>query len=442
MLATLDSPFTPVADALARLEDAVSPLVGIVREISPAMWAADEPRLYSFACQLASSANTTGCATTTYSGSAHVRVERARAASIGEAIERYSATYVPDGLLVATARDLGDEAVPPESFALFHERQFVRGFPFAPFCETTRLAWVPGMALGGGEPAYLPAQLVYLRPFHSKEPPVGYPTSNGLACGPTLVEAILAGLLELIERDAMMIVWSNRLSLPLLVSGRDSPLERVDTGAFAPTGLRYATIDTSWFFGVPATIGIVHGAPGERAAFAVGAGCALSVVDAWRTSLAEAFSVHRWLRGLVHEEPSRRLARPEDVRTLEDHMLFYASPDRAAEARFLQASGERRDVDEIPSLPAGTPGQAVDEIVARLAARGVSAFAVDVTSPDVEELGLKVARVIAPELCALDVFGSAPYRGGERRYRAAFEAGLLQQPLTYDDLNPLPHPYP
>ncbi len=64
------------------------------------------------------------------------------------------------------------------------------------------------------------------------------------------------------------------------------------------------------------------------------------------------------------------------------------------------------------------------------------------TSPDVEELGLKVARVVAPELCALDVFGAAPYRGGVRRYHAAFEAGLVGRPLTYDELNPLPHPFP
>ena len=50
--------------------------------------------------------------------------------------------------------------------------------------------------------------------------------------------------------------------------------------------------------------------------------------------------------------------------------------------------------------------------------------------------------MITPQLCALDVSGAAPYRGGERLYRAAFGAGLVPAPLTYDDLNPLPHPYP
>jgi ribosomal protein S12 methylthiotransferase accessory factor len=437
----LDGPFTPVAESLERLEEAVSPLAGIVRDVAPAMWAADEPRLHSFACELASSANTTGCATPERSGSAHVEPERAKAASIGEAIERYGATYVPDGLVVAAARELDDVAA-PESFALFHERQHVAGLPFVRFSETTRLSWVTGFSLDDGRPVLLPAQLVYLGYVHDGEPPIGYPTSNGLACGPTLAEAVVAGLLELVERDAMMIVWSNRLSLPRLTWEDDSEVGRVDAHAFAPTALRYATIDTSAFFGIPATIGIVHGVPGELAALAVGAGCARSVVDAWRTSLAEGFSILRWLRGILLEQPRVDLARPGDVRTLEDHMLFYATPERAVEAGFLEASDEERDADGIPSLPGETPGEVVAEIVERLAAREVSAYAVDITPPDVDELGLKVARVVTPQLCALDVFGAAPYRGGERRYRAAFEAGLAPKPLTYDELNPLPHPFP
>ena len=436
------TPFTPVVEALERLEAAVSPLVGIVREVAPAMWAPDEPRLHSFSCELASSLRTTGCRTPERTGSAHVDAARARAASIGEAVERYAATFVPDGLVVARARDLEDEAVAPESFALFHERQFVPGYPFVRFSETTRIAWVTGFSLADGRPVRVPAQLVFLGPVRDREPPIGYPTSNGLACGPTLIEAILAGLLELVERDAMMIVWSNRLSLPRLHWESGSSIGDVDAATFAPTGLRYDVIDTSVFFGVPSTIGIVHGSPGELTALAVGAGCARLVDDAWRTSLAEGFGILRWLRGILLEQPCVALERPGDVRTLEDHMLFYATPERALRASFLAASSEERCAGDVPAVPGETPAEAVKEIVRRLAERGVTAYAVDVTPPDVQELGLSVAHVIAPELCALDVFGGAPYRGGTRRYRAAFDAGVAPRQLTYDELNPLPHPFP
>jgi ribosomal protein S12 methylthiotransferase accessory factor len=440
MLELLNSPATPVADALARLEDAVSPLVGIVRFAPTLMVAADEPRLHAFACELASAARTTGVSAVDYAGSAHVHATRARAASLGEALERYSATFVPKGLPVASAAELGPDAVAPESFALFHERQHLPGFPFAPFTDSTRVSFVEGFSLADGGRAFLPAQLVFLRQ-DGVEPRIGYSTSNGLACGPTLAEAVLAALLEVVERDAMMLVWTNRLSLPRLTWTDDSRLRDMDSRAFAVTGLRYAAIDTSVFFGVPAAIGIVHGAPGDRAALGVGAGCAPTIGDTWRASLGEAFAVHRWLRGLLAHEPAV-LERAEDVRSLEDHTLFHGTPDRADSVAFLDASTDERSTMDVPDVPGGTPGEIVAEIVRRLDVRGVTAFAVDVTSPDVEELGLKVARVVAPQLCALDVDGAAPYRGGARLYQAAFEAGLVEAPFTFDDLNPLPHPYP
>lgn len=440
MPALFDSPATPVAEALVRLEEAVSPLTGIVRFAPAIMVAADEPRLHAFACELASTAETTGADTGAYAGSAHVHAGQARAASIGEAIERYSAAFLPTGLTIGSVAELGTDAVAPESFALFHERQYGPGFPFTRFTRSLRLSFAEGFSLVDGSPAFLPAQLVYLERERS-EPWIGYTTSNGLACGPTLAEAVLAALLEVVERDAMMLVWTNRLSLPRLTWIDDPPIRTIDEHAFAPTALRYTAIDTSAFFGVPATIGVVHGAPDDPAAIGVGAGCSVTIGDAWRSCLAEAFGVHRWLRGLLADSPAP-IERIEDVRSLDDHTLFHGTPGRATGLTFLEAAGDERSTADIADVPGTTPGELVAEIVRRLRSRGVSAYAADVTSPDVHALGLKVARVVAPELCALDVHGAAPYRGGSRLYRAAFDAGLVEAPLTFDDLNPLPHPYP
>jgi ribosomal protein S12 methylthiotransferase accessory factor len=64
------------------------------------------------------------------------------------------------------------------------------------------------------------------------------------------------------------------------------------------------------------------------------------------------------------------------------------------------------------------------------------------TSPDVESAGLHVVRVIAPELCQLDVVERARFLGGSRLYEAAYEAGLVARPLTVAELNPDPHPFP
>jgi ribosomal protein S12 methylthiotransferase accessory factor len=81
-------------------------------------------------------------------------------------------------------------------------------------------------------------------------------------------------------------------------------------------------------------------------------------------------------------------------------------------------------------------------VAARLESRGVSAYAADVTSPDVLDGGLRVVHVVAPELCALDVVEGARFLGGRRMYEAAFDAGLAPRPLEPSDLNPDPHPFP
>ena len=64
------------------------------------------------------------------------------------------------------------------------------------------------------------------------------------------------------------------------------------------------------------------------------------------------------------------------------------------------------------------------------------------TSPDVAELGLVVTKVVAPELCALDVIHGACFLGGRRLYDAAAALGLRDAPLTEADVNPYPHPFP
>lgn len=133
---------------------------------------------------------------------------------------------------------------------------------------------------------------------------------------------------------------------------------------------------------------------------------------------------------------------PDRIETFEQHLLYYAQPEHAELAAFLDGSTERRPTRSVPALEGATPRSQIDAVLRRLARHGLSAYAVDVTSPDVRSLGLSVARVIVPELCALDVSHRARFLGGTRLYTAAHEAGLVPAPLEPADLNHLPHPFP
>jgi ribosomal protein S12 methylthiotransferase accessory factor len=436
---------TPPARTLPRLHSCVSPLTGIVRSVSETLAAPDESRLISIGCELAGGRLTIGAALESYTGSEHWSRDAAEAAAIGEALERYSGSYVPrDRLVVAAAAELGD-AVDPERFALFCDDQYRRaGFPFRAFRDDTVVAWIEGFSVPDGRPAFLPAQLVFM-PWErraAREVRIGHATSSGLACAATLEEAILVGLLELVERDAFMLVWHNRLSLPLLDWRRSEEVTLLDSRYFAPPGLRYAAVDLSSFLDVPTVLGVVHGQPGRLGALGVGAASAARVEVAWRKALAEAFSVQRWIRDRALEEPER-LGRPmAEIETFDDHTLYYADEQRAERAAFLDVSRDRRDIRDVPPLEGENVLAQIEAVCRRLAAQGVGVYAVDVTSPDVDEAGLKVVHVVAPELCALDVVEGARFLGGRRLYEAAFEAGLVSRPLRPSDLNPDPHPFP
>ena len=435
--------FTPLDAVLPRLEEAVSPRVGLVRGLGSTTYTPDETPLPNVACDVSSTRRTLGWPTVEYGGGAHPDARRARAAAIGEAIERYAGVFVPSAAVKrSTARELGPRAVEPTRFALFHDEQYrAPGFPFSPFLHDTPAVFVEGFSLPDRLPAWLPADLVYLRRVDDRCPPIGHSTSSGLACGATEDEAVLAALLEVVERDAVMLAWKCGLSLPLLDWSTHDELVALDRRYFGVTGTDFAVLDASCFLDVPVAISVIHGPPGVGAAIAVGGAAGATVADAWLKANAESFSVYRWLR---QQAAAGKAAIPcaEAIASFEDHMLFYAPDERAALARFLVVSPRRRTTQSVTGLEGTTPVAQIRELAERLARHGLQAFAVDVTPPDVRSLGLSVMRVVTPELCALDVTHEARYLGGERLSTAAYDAGLVNERLELADLNPLPHPYP
>ena len=425
-----------------RLRRAVSSYTGIVRSLDECLASSAEPRLYRATCEVHGGDELVGSPLHHCSGIGGAGVTRAEAAAaaVGEALERYSASYVPrERLLVATARELGPAAVAPERFALFSERQHAsRGFPFCRFTLDTRVAWVEGQMLPGGGAAFLPAELVFLGDARVGERPIGYATSSGAACGEARADTLARGICELLERDAFMIAWTARLSLPLLEWSAAPALVELDRRFFAPTGLAYAAVDLSRFHDLPSVLGVVRAPAGFPGALGVGAGTAATVERAWFKALAEAFAARSAGAKLELLEPGTYGLHGEGVKSFEDHIRYYADEARATVTGFLDAGSARTPVDEVRPLT----GDLVAALCARVVAAGSSVYAVDVTSPDVAALGLVVTKVVAPELCALDVVQGARFLGGRRLYEAAAELGLGKGPLSESDLNPDPHPFP
>lgn len=440
---------TPLDDALARLRTLVSPYTGIVRGLEEPLPTPNEPRLVKIAAQVTVDTALLGSSLTHLEegtgGSGSTR-SAAVAAAIGEAAERYAGAYLPEERFrTAGAAELGDTAVAPEKFALFAASQHDQpGFPFHPFTSQTRVRWVRGFTLPAGEPADLPVQLVYLsKPPAGGETPIGYATSSGLACGATLEEATATALLEVLERDAFMLVWYGRLSLPRLDWSEHGELSAFDRRYFEPTGLRYEAVDLSVFFDVPTVLAVVRDPVSGPSPLAVGAGCSATVEEAWRKAVCEAFAVRGWAKALREEEPDREFREDfRDVRCFADHVHFFADETRAAAGDFLDAAAERRPTQTVRPVSATNVLELIESLCRRVEAVGERAYAVDVTSPDIRAAGLHVVKAVVPGLCQLDVRYDARFLGSPRLTQAAWRLGLRDAPLRADELNPVPHPFP
>jgi len=428
-----------------RLNDLVSPRVGLIREIAPQGRGADEPMppflytatLSNFDFRVASRSDRMAA------GKGMTRDE-AIASAIGEATERYCAYHWdPERTFLAKSVDITTRCVTPQDCVLYCERQYATfEWPHPRWTPETELAWINGIDVVDGDVVALPASLVYLVfPPPRMEDYFAPSTSNGLAAGATLEGAALGGLCEVMERDAMLIAWMNRLPAAELSFGDDADIcgriyrhyahFGVNVRAFAmPTDLPSTTVMAISFEEDPA-----------RPANVVGLGChpdpnvallkALFELCQGRPAEASRFQT---------KPPKGRLNNYTDVHTLDDHSSFMSQMERRHEFSFLWQTGETKRIDELPNWSTGNAAGDLARCSAELAAKRHRPAYVELTTPDLVEYGVHVVRAIVPGLQPVH-FGHGQERlGGERLYNLPHQLGLVDSVRTEADLNPCPHP--
>lgn len=143
-----------------------------------------------------------------------------------EALERYCAHFHGDEpRRLARLDNLGDDAVHPGSVLQFSESQYRsreawnrehQGYNWVPerFDESVAIEWTPAWSLSRGGRRWVPTAYCYYGYRIPSGPRFCRGDSNGCAAGNNREEAILQGLLELVERDAAGLWWYNRARRP------------------------------------------------------------------------------------------------------------------------------------------------------------------------------------------------------------------------------------
>lgn len=444
---TLKSPpgVTPLEQSLPILKKLLSPYTGIAHLRFHMMAQPSDPRMWHVTCLAADARLTIGAPVPLYSGGIHPHRERALAAALGEAAERYSLSYVPsETLRYSTANELGEPHVPTADLNFFSNEQYAANDLYSPFNDDTPAQWVRGTNLRTGVATWIPSVFCYL-PDHRRpeEPKVAHSTSSGVACAPTFQEALLGGLYELVERDAFLLMWYSRLSMPVLDCTGVSEMERNDEAYYNVKGLRYTVVDLTPFSDVPSALALVRDETGY-VKLAVGAASGRTMTDAAGKAVREAFQTYAWARQMRFLNPD--WTEPDgdfsQVRDFADHVALHAFGSHASESAFMDAASARRHVSEIPPVSGPPVTEQIEAIVERLGRRGFDVYAIDVTAPDLRELGLHVVRAFCPRLCQIDAEHANRFLGIERIYSGALAEGLLARRLESHEINHFPHPFP
>ncbi|MFI6477240.1 YcaO-like family protein [Nonomuraea sp. NPDC050663] len=378
----------------------------------------------------------------------------ARRVAIAEAAERYAGLHPHLATITATAAEAGAfdlSRVPlcsPEEYA--HP-----DCPLEPPDPAVPIRWVAGTDLHSGSSTWIPAVMACygLRPGPGER--FACQISTGHAVHTDREAALLAGLLEAVERDAIALAWQRRLPLPSLEASAYTPdvhylLER-SARRFLTTHLFDATTD----LGVP-TVCVLQAAPHDPAiVHLLGGSVGTTLGQAAEKALIEmiTFRFSCYTGAREHAAGSAlAMARPERGAAFSFLTEELAGRPPSGLSRPLtpdsrhdgQHDGQHDGLHD--GLRDGRHDGQYDgqydglrDVLGRLERAGMRAYAVDRTTSELRDAGLHAVAVIVPDLQPVSPWPHAQFRAHPRLWQAPPRMGFADR--TSEEVNPWPQPF-
>ena len=438
-------PRSELEATLKALPDLLDRHVGLIQSVAYPPVRHNDPRFVHCHATLGDVSRFTGRPSNRVTGGTALTEEAALAKAIGEAVERYSGDVYEAEVFRAPFRAVPGRAIDPRRFALFHQSQYARpDFPFSPISEDTEIGWVEGFSVTRNEPVLVPALLVdFGYVAESKAEVFELGPVSGYACGNTLEEAVLGGIYEVVERDSFMVFWYNWLPVPAIdlrsfSSGK--VLSVLDRFHSAPVRVHCSSITSDT--GIPAALAVMTSRQPGWPAAVVATAADLDMERAVTRALFELSANHLFIRSVLEGGQHRIPRLPQEVTGQEDHGLFYCSPERLVCLDPVLHPAWVQRAQDFGTIPSADVKENIDTCVQRLAKLDLEVVFVEITSPELRELGFRVVKVLVPGLQPIDFGLLWPHLGGRRLYETPARAGYLQTRKQPWELNLFPHPFP
>ncbi|MDD3007124.1 MAG: YcaO-like family protein [Candidatus Pacebacteria bacterium] len=365
-------------------------------------------------------------------------VEAAKGKAIMEAIERYCGRKpIEENLVFESFFGLDSNSViDPENLWNFSGYQFSNGWleDITPFNPTDIIPWIKMQSYLNGENKYAPLSFItYASKMAGNYPFNFMANSNGMAAHTSLDLAVKKGALEVIERDAILIYWLNRISPRRIVIKNHEEYNTLKKN-LEELGYQLYLVDLT-LDTVPVVMAIAYTEKGTFPFFC-GAAAAESKIEAISKAMEELeftlwsrLKYSRDTKGKVKAVSSQTIINPVD------HEALYLKAEMISHLEFF-LNGEIHEIGK-EELSEKT------DLCLSLAKKGLELYYVDMTVSEVKNLnlGIQVVKAIIPGFVPITFgYGKEPL-GMRRIYDVPIQLRLKDKRIKEEELitNYLPH---
>ncbi|MFY9820764.1 MAG: YcaO-like family protein [Thermoanaerobaculia bacterium] len=424
----------------------VSPLSGLDKTIGYSLHDAGSPQVYIAVAQMTAIHRLVGLTRppSYHLGGYGLRREEALIRTLGETTERYAhmAYSVGRQIPFASAAEMrreGRKILEMESLAFYTPEQLAGGdLRFKAYEDQARFGWLEAFTLPGLEPVWLPAQLVLIgyRPqVNDGEPWLNSAVTTGSAAHTVPEKAVCSALLELIQMDAAMGQWFSGQNAPEIVLDESLPhLVKIlaDVAHHNTYEVCFHSLRSPDLPGHVVAC-VLRNRQREIPAVAVGVATELELESACYKAFLEASAIpHLALIGLLQAPDvviDKKPIDPARIVDLDMNVAYYSLPENRAQFEKRFPRNEKVKAAEIPRYPAMTARDALRFLIEAFRSAGKRLYFLDLTPPDIHDLGFCVCRTYSPDLLGL-CWPSFPAKAHPRF--ASFGG------VRHSD----PHPYP
>ena len=337
---------------------------------------------------------------------------------IAEAIERYCMSYVPQNDIKKMKWNEINNEEKINDYQLYTDIQYEQNPQYInPKKES--IYWTRINSIEDGKYLYWPSSLIYL-PFELSKT-VAETSSTGMAAGFSINDCIVSGLLELIERDSLMINFSKRLNPPEI----DINTLNIENKKFVDEISKKYKIKIYKLYSdikVPTYLCFIFNGEGKKLHYGIGASTNLDSNKAIDKALKECLFTYYYSLNIM----DLRKNNPDEISTLYEHFLYYQGE------LFEELLFESEKVKYTREL------YTFDDVKKDLKSNGLEIYYKDLTTEDIRLTNLKVVKVIVPGLIDLNKTHKMQRLAAKRFDDVPNKIGINAK----NGLSKQPHPFP